>query len=429
MQLFLAFRTLVVQKRRYIVIALAIMLGTALITILGGLAYGAMETVKTKAARYFSGQLSITGYTRANQLLSQKDEVIQSLKASGLPIANIAPRTISYRDVKLFFGGESIVLRRMIGIDIAGEYRELSGMHFAEGSLDAMLGEEGKNGIILSMDVARLLKARIGDEVSVFLTTDSDQYNTATMVLKGIFKETSLFAFVAYVRAEDLNSLLMRSKDSATDLAIYSKAGVNYKKLTESTRLYLADKFKVFPALPDKAALNDSVYSSYEGEYLAVQSLDAKLASIKNLLDAFMLLTYFVLAVFTLIVMVGVLNTYRVIVYERTKEIGTMRAIGMGRPALIWLMLCEALLLGLFSGIMGYVLGFLGLLALGIPDLSHIAASGLFTEQGHLSFFMSFRMSLLNLAVMSAVVVLAALGPVLKAGKISPAEAMRDSGA
>ncbi|GAB1431790.1 hypothetical protein MASR2M29_04150 [Spirochaetota bacterium] len=429
MYFYLSLRTLYEQKRRYAVIALAILLGSALITILSGLAYGAMDTVKSKAARYFAGQLSITGYTKGDQLLSQKDEVIKSLKASGLPLATIAPRTVNYGDANLFFGGEMIVQRRLIGIEFEQEYKELSSMHFSEGSLDSMLGDSGKKGILISLDVARLLKARVGDEISIFLSADSGQYNTATFTLKGIFEETSLFAYVSYLRNEDLNELLVRDKDSASDIAIYGKRGTNYKKLTEAVRTYLSHSFNVFPPLLNAEALGNAVYrSNYEGEYLAVQSLDAKLASIKNLLDAFLILTYFVLAVFTVIVMVGVLNTYRVIVYERTKEIGTLRALGLGKNGVVMLLAAEAMILGIASGTIGYFCGLLGLGALGYLDLSQFPATGFFTEQGRLALYINFRHALVNLAIMSSVVVMAALGPAIKAGRISPAEAMRDVG-
>lgn len=425
---FLSVRTLVVQRRRYALIAAAVLLGSALITVLSGAAYGAMATIEAKAARYFAGHVSVTGYTNGWQYLGQRQAALESLASSTLPIRTIAPRTIYYRDANLFFGGETVRQRRLAGIEFELERSELGNLAFSEGSLEAMLGEGGVDGILISRTAARLLGARVGDELNLFLTTDSGQYNTATLVLRGVFDEASLFGYVAYMRNEDLNRLLLREPKAATDLALYAQAGVDYTSLAEAVRLRLGESLKVFPSMPTKAALNEATYAGYEGEHLAVLSLDAHLAQIRDLLDAFLILTYFILAVFAAIVMVGVLNTYRVIVYERTRELGTMRALGLGRPGVVALLLTEAALLGLGAATLGLFLGSLGLRALGLIDLSLVPAAGLFTEQGRLAFYLDGRLAALNVGLMAAAVLAAALGPALRAGRVSPAEAMRDSG-
>ena len=49
------------------------MLGFALITVLTGTAYGCMETVMIKAARYFSGHVSVTGYLKKDAYIENPD--------------------------------------------------------------------------------------------------------------------------------------------------------------------------------------------------------------------------------------------------------------------------------------------------------------------------------------------------------------------
>lgn len=426
---FLAIRNLALQRKRYAVIGVAVALGFALITIISGATAGALGTVRDKAARYFAGHISITGYTpdRA-QRISDPDGLIDALRSAVGGIRTISRRTVYYRqDAKLFFGGASIRQRRLVGVDFDAEYQELLGMKFLDGSLDAMLGDHGRKGILISQAAADLLLAKAGDSIELFLTTDTGQYNTATLVIRGVFQETSLFGFVAYLRNEDLNALLGRPVDAATDIAIYGKNGVNLGRLAQAIHDALAPRIAVMPVLSNKSARSDALNNGLREETMAIMTLDAHLAQITDLLDAFTAVSYFVLLVFVLIVMVGILNTYRVLVYERMREIGTMRALGMGRSSVIALFISEAAMLAGISSLVGLGFGILGLWGVGSLDLGAIAAAAMFTNAGHLGFFVNASASAMNLLAMMVAVMLAAYGPARNAGAIRPADAMRSN--
>ena len=98
--------------------------------------------------------------------------------------------------------------------------------------------------------------------------------------------------------------------------------------------------------------------SGQEGRLISREQLE----QLKNLLDAFLGCTYFVLVIFLVIVMIGILNTYRVIVYERTREIGTMRAIGMQAGDVRRIFLYEAAALAVIASAVGFILGMFFLL-------------------------------------------------------------------
>jgi ABC-type lipoprotein release transport system permease subunit len=423
---FLALRNLMLQRRRYLMIGLAVLSGFALITVISGTAYGAMDTVKAKAARYFSGHIGVTGYINRGNGIGEPDRMETLLRSSPLKIRTISRRTAYNRnDATLFFGGETVRQRKLVGITFEVEKTELSNLDFSEGSLDAMLGDAGKDGILISTSAAAIMGCRVGDGLNLYLTTDSGQYNTATLIVRGIFSETSLFGYVAYMRNQDLNRLLLRAPDAATDLALYADSGTDVDALAEEVRLLLATGFDVYPALKTREDLAAAMAEDRTGQKIAVMTLDAQLAQIKDILDAFILITYFVLALFVLIVMVGILNTYRVIVYERTREIGTMRALGMGRASVSALFLFEALGLAILASLGGLITGFAVLQVLRLVDLGNIPATGMFTDRGHLNFYLSPRVLLVNLAIMVGGVVAAALGPARRAALVNPADAMR----
>ncbi len=406
----------------------AILIGFSLVTFVHSLAYGSLETIKLKAARYFSGHISITGYGWGDKEIPDADELIDQLNNADLPVRTVVPRTVSYKtNASLFFAGNSIRQRRLVGIDFEAEQREFSSFDFLDGSIDAMLdGEE--NGILISEVAAKILGARSGDSLMLYLTTDTGQYNTATLYVKGIFRETSLFGYVAYMRQKDLNRLLVQKPDFATDIAIYTKAGVNNDLVIEDIRNILSENYNVLPRMQSKNELYrqlDSVDWREKRLVLAPLTLEAHLNQIKTIFDAVLIVTWFVLVLFMLIIMVGILNTYRVMVYERTSEIGTLRSLGMQRSQILGMFLLEAFFLDIIASFSGFVISYFLMKFIGIIDISRLPGAGLFTERGHITPHIDPVLVFLTLLLMLSAVLIAAFGPAYKASRMAPAQALR----
>jgi len=406
----------------------AILIGFALVAIIHSITYGALETVKTKAARYFSGHLSITGYTGGIQNISDSDSLVTLLENSDLPVSTVSPRTVYYRsDASLFFNGESIRQRRLIGIEFNDEYDELSQLDFLEGSIDELLANDDSKGILISEVAARILGARIGDDITLYMTTDTGQYNSATLLVRGIFRETSLFGYVAYMNRYDLNSLILRDRDYATDIAVYTDRGSEIDSLEEEIRTVLADQYLLLPPLDNKADLSLKLFNLEDksSQYLVPLTLDIHLDKITTIMDAVKIVTWFIEVLFMLIIMVGILNTYRVLVYERTKEIGTLRAIGMTQLEIRIMFLSEAFFLDFGATIAGFILFRVILVALGKMDISSIPGSGLFSEKGFLVPYADFTALMITALLMLAAVLIAAWSPAENASRLSPVDAMR----
>ncbi len=407
--------------------AVAIILGFSMISLIHSAAFGVMETVRTKAARYFSGHISLTGYESYRPLIREPDDIINMLEDADLSIRTAASRTIYYRaDASLFFAGESIRQRRLIGINFEEERDELSGLGFIDGSIRDRLNN-GENGILISKAAAETLGARVGDDLTLFITLDSGQYNTETLYVQGIFDETSLFGYVAYMRQADLNRMLLWIPEIATDIAIYAETGTNHEDLIREISTVLSEEYRLLPFMSTKASLYTELDNVdwEQGAVLAPITLNAHLDQITDILDAFLAVTWFVLILFILIVMVGILNTYRVLVYERTKEIGTMRALGMSRNSVRRMFLIEAAVLALLSSLAGFLLSLLFVQIFKIIDISALSGAGLFTEKGYIIPYINIKMVGLNLIIMMIAVVSAAFGPANKAARIMPAEALR----
>jgi len=423
-----ALRNLFLQRRRYALMALAVAVGFMLITVLTGLSYGALETIKTKAARYFSGHIIVYGFENTGMSIPDSKSYVDIINHSRLPFRTVSPRSVYYgKEVRLFFGGNYIRLLRVIGADVETEGKELSKLPFVEGGIEGLSGPEGKNGIIISTEAARLLGARLGDDVIIYLKTEEGQYNTENMIVKGIFDETNIFGYAAYMNREELNIIMDKDPGWATEIAVYAKEGSNIPLITERLRLEFAKTKDVFPAIHTRHDFSEyrSGNRGNDKEVAAVMSVNAQLEQLKSLLDAFLLCTYFVLFIFLVIVMIGILNTYRVIVYERTREIGTMRAIGMQASDVKRIFLYEAAALALVASAFGFILGLVTFHFVGLFDLSKVTAAGMFTENGRLQYFIGLRSVALNLLFMMAAVVAAAWRPADQASKMPPAQALR----
>jgi len=117
-----------------------------------------------------------------------------------------------------------------------------------------------------------------------------------------------------------------------------------------------------------------------------------------------------------------VFNALSMTVLERTRELGVLRALGATRPAVSRAVLAEALILGLVGSAFGLPLGYgmaLALVALFGGSFGLVGAGALTPSPYTL---------LAALAVGVLVTALAALHPALRAGRVSPVEAMRARG-
>ena len=111
----------------------------------------------------------------------------------------------------------------------------------------------------------------------------------------------------------------------------------------------------------------------------------------------------------------GIANTMAISVFERTKDIGVLRALGWRRRRIVELILTESALLGFLGGLAGFLFGWGVLKVLSrLPPVASIASSSV-------SWYLSAQAIFISVLTGLA----AGLTPALRAARLSPAEALR----
>jgi putative ABC transport system permease protein len=135
--------------------------------------------------------------------------------------------------------------------------------------------------------------------------------------------------------------------------------------------------------------------------------VDNQISGLQSVLNVL----YVLLALSVLVSLFGIVNTLVLTVFERTREIGMLRAVGMTRWQVRWMIVDESVITALLGGAIGIALGIvLGALLIARVD------------------FIVFSLPLGSLVVFAfatvAVGVIAAVFPARRAARLNPLEAL-----
>lgn len=133
--------------------------------------------------------------------------------------------------------------------------------------------------------------------------------------------------------------------------------------------------------------------------------------------------TYALLGFAAIGVVVGafvIFNTFTILVTQRTRELGLLRAMGASGSQVVWSVVLEALLVGAIASVLGLALG----IALGVGLLELLRTIGL--QLPETSTVLLARTIVVSLAVGVLVTVAAAVLPALRAARVPPVAAIDD---
>jgi putative ABC transport system permease protein len=357
----LARRNAMRHPGRTAVTASALMIGVALVTLVTVIAQGLRDTTTGTLEKRISATHVITGADG----WSPTDPAVARAVASTPGIDGV---TAIRQDVGLAFGDKEIVN----SIDPATASGRFS-FDYAVGS-DAAITGLGRDGAIVDEGLATEHHLRVGDRFAV----TSAKGTKLSLTVKAIEKSPVLDALamgpitIAQATYEDTfeNNRNTLTLVSAADGAALTKA---------------------LAAFPDAKALTKSAY------------IDKTTADI----DALLAIFYVLLALAVIVSLFGIVNTLVLSTFERTRELGTLRAVGMTRRQVRRMVRHESIITALIGAGLGIAAG-LGLAAI---------VTSVFADEG-----LTFAVPAGSLVVLTIVAgiagVLAAIVPARRASRL-----------
>jgi ABC-type lipoprotein release transport system permease subunit len=327
----MAWRDLGRNRRRSFLSALAVGLALMLLLFLAAFIQGEMKASIDTSIRLISGHLQV----RANTY----DEVKTSLKWADLvenpqqiadqiaalePVQVASPRLYASGIVAV---GDETTGVRVIGIDPASA----ASLPYKDGLLEgSYLTPDDREGVLLGKALVEKLGLKVGDPVSLSVNTANGEVAEQTFTLRGIFS-TGTYAF------DSANALLPLAKAQAITGA---------ENHASTIFILLKDMNQIDAVVP---ALQSS-----QLKVLTWKNMNELLLQVEQLANSYMVFFYLIVLGISATVVV---NTLIMSVFERTREIGILTAIGMRSRRIMGMFLAESTLLAVGGILIGLILG------------------------------------------------------------------------
>ncbi len=412
--LLIALRNFTRNGRRFLLLGIAAASGFFFVCTIQSLVAGLSQQIAIRGARYYGGHVIISRDEDlpADAAPAEEDGIImEAISRSGLRPEAIAHRTHYGGDGILFANGESVLIRRIIGMDWSAESAAIGRLEFVAGNPGDM---SDPFGALISEVTAKRTGARVGDQIVLQVSREGGAIDTISLRVKAIFREASIFGYyTVYMSRGVLNGALGLDPRYSATVGLYLSDYRSAEEAAARVREALAARPPAAAGLPLPAA-----------RYTAASMLGF-MPEIKTMLEALTLISYGILGLLFIVIAVGILNMYRVMIYERTQEIGTMRAMGVQRAQVRVLILSEAFFLALCSIAAGLALSVIVLIGVSHIRLTGSAGLDIFLDRGHLTWVLNPDMIGTDAVLILLLTIVAALGPAHEAQTIEPVVALR----
>jgi putative ABC transport system permease protein len=427
----IAFRNLSRQKKRSFLLGGAIAFGILIITLVNSFTAGFVENVQENFSHFFAGHVFLYGYEKSpsGRLITviRDDKVlietIESLE--NLPIQYLSRR--SSLDGTLIFEGESIS-QEVVGVNWQEERYLSDRLILREGSMERVLADP--RALILNEKMAERLNVQVGDTLLVQLQTVTGQQNVGEFILAATSIDTGFFSAVsAYAHRSHVNRLLNIAEDEYISLGLFLEDMLLMERAAQMLTGALEDKVSLVPRFSGPQGFQEQrnrlLEEQWEGTRYQLFTIGDFLEPLNQVASTLNTVGLVVVLILFVIIMVGVTNTFRMVIHERTREIGTMRSLGLQRGGVRSLFLLEALLLSLGGAVVGLAAAFVVALVLSLINFGTDSQFFIILREGHLLFKVLPARIAGNILIVGVLTLLAALLPANRAAKMDPAHALR----
>ncbi|BDU51098.1 ABC transporter permease [Haliovirga abyssi] len=327
----IAFRNIFRNKKRSLLTAMSVVVGVAGIIV--GLSWidGTVNMME-EAGRRVTGDIRITSKdfdikeksldVEASIEYRNIDKVMKNIKG----IENSVPR-IKFGGA-MFFGDENIA-----GLGYGIEKKDYNIIGFDKFIYKGrFLDYSNENEIIIGKTIKDKLNLKIGDEVTLLTNTINKEMSALNYKVVGFYKmDNSKLNRSYYIRLKDAEYLLDMD-GLATEYVIYLK---NKKDILKKK---LELKNKIVNKNLEIKGWNEIGFNRYTA-------------------GVFPIVKYVLALALAILSGVGIANTMLMVVFERKKEIGVLKALGMYRYKIFNMFVLEGVILTSIGAVLGIMLG------------------------------------------------------------------------
>ena len=399
----LAIRDLGRNKRRSGLTLVAVALGLGLLVVTSGLMEGSVWGTIENNIRIQSGHVQIREESYDEDKVSLKWEDLlddpQGLvtQAQALPEVRAAAPVLWASGI-LATGDESVGVR-VFGIDPLA----VTSAPFREGLVaGAFLAPDDRSGVLIGRRLAESLGVSAGDDIKLLVNTSDEQPDEAIFTIRGLY-DTGTPAY-------DEVTLFMPLSKAQT----FTRAGERASAIV----ILLHQKDDADMVAPALRASGLNVLTWYDLNQMILQAVEMSMG-IMNLM-------YLVVLA---VVAVVIANTLLMSVFERTREMGILAALGMKGRQVLTMFVLEAGTLAMIGVVLGLLLGSLGVYYLAtegwhLGEMASVATAEMAYGETIYGRFAPAEMVQLSFASL-IITLLASLYPAWFAARMEPIDALR----
>jgi ABC-type lipoprotein release transport system permease subunit len=398
----MAFRDLGRNRRRSFLSALALAFGLALLMLMSTILRGEMADALKASIELQSGDLQVRAKTYdENKTSLAWDDLIENPDSVAAQIASLQP--VKVATPRLFASGvvtqgNNTAGVRVIGVDPASS----ANAPFQNGMVSgAFLTADDREGLLIGQTLAEKMNIQSGDQVNLLVNTANGDVAQQPFTVRGIYTthtpgidETTVFLPMAKAQA------ITGAQNHASTIFVLLK---NRDQTSAVVNALQTGQYKVIPW----------------------EKANALLVQFEQFANPLMYMMYLIVLG---IVATVIINTFIMAVFERTREIGILAAIGMKGRRIMVMFFAESSLLAVGGILMGLVLGsIIVYYAVNYGfTVGNLGMTGILLGE---TIYGSVNINdIIGLTITAFIVtLLAALYPAVLAARMEPVEALRGS--
>ena len=329
----MAYRDLGRNRRRSFFSSLALGMGLALLLLMAAFIQGEMGSAMETTIQLQSGHLQIQAqnYDEIKTSLKWEDLIENPDQVAG-QLASLEP--VSVATPRLFATGIVSVRDETAGVRVIGiDPLSTANAPFRAGLVRGeFLTPDDREGILIGLSLADKLGLDAGSQINLSVNTSNGDVNEQPFTVRGIYTtETNAFDnFTAFVPLTKAQAMTQTENHASTIF-------VMLKDIDQTDSVV--------------AALQSSSY-----KVLTWTKMNEFIIQYENFANSYMVILYVIVLGITATVIV---NTLVMAVFERTREIGILSAMGMRSRTIMAMFLAESSLLAVGGILIGLILGFL----------------------------------------------------------------------